>query len=149
MKSGAIHSITPVFKELIKGNDELKTWISKYKNTSCFLKVDDEATQMAYREIINWVYSPNSQFKEPAKNEFLSVADSWLIAKAISTNCSIVTLEKFDPNIKKKIKISNVCKIFDVAYIRKFSTYRSVKINEAIKNINILWFLTVGYFYIM
>lgn len=128
MESGAIHSITPVFKELVKGNDELKIWISKYRDTGCFLKVDDVATQRAYKEIINWVYSLNSRFTEPAKNEFLSVADSWLIAKAMATNCTIVTLEKFDPNIKKKIKIPNVCNNFSVAYINTIDLLRVMNV---------------------
>lgn len=128
ISNGLIHSIDPVFKELMKGKDDLQEWISKYKDTGCFLKVDDEDTQNAYKKIVNWVYSPNSNYTETAKNEFLSVADSWIIAKAIVNNCSIVTLEKFDPNIKKRIKIPNVCKQFNVEYINTIDLLREMNI---------------------
>lgn len=128
MQRGLIHSIEPVFNELMRGNDELKDWVSKYKDSGCFLRVDDEETQTAYRNIVNWVYSSDSKFMEYAKKEFLSVADPWLIAKAMVTNCSIVTLEKFDPNISKKIEIPNVCNVFHVNYINTIDLLRLFKV---------------------
>ena len=127
MFSGLIHSIDPVYKELMKGDDELKVWISKYKDTDCFLKVEDTATQNAYKEIARWASSPKLNYTETAKSVFLSAADSWLIAKAVVNKCSIVTLEKYDPFIKKRIKIPNACMEFNVNCINTIDLLRDMK----------------------
>lgn len=134
MDNGLIHSIDPVFRELMSGNDNLQEWISKYKNTDCFLSVDDEKTQKTYRKIANWVYTPSLNYTDIARREFLSVADSWLVAKAIVNNCSIVTLEKYDPNIKKRIKIPNVCEQFNVPYINTIELLRRMQIKFKLKS---------------
>jgi len=128
IKNGLIHSIEPVYVELMKGNDNLKDWVDRYKYTDCFLKVEDINTQKAYREIVNWVSSPDLDYTDTAIREFLSAADSWLIAKAISTNSSIVTLERYDSKIKKRIKIPNVCKQFDVEYINTIALLREMDV---------------------
>ena len=125
---GLIHSIEPVYVELMKGNDDLKDWVDRYKYTDCFLKVEDIDTQKAYRDIAKWVYSPDLGYTDTAISEFFNVADSWLIAKAISTDSSIVTLERYDPNIKRRIKIPNVCKQFDVEYINTIDLLRKMNV---------------------
>ncbi len=128
MSVGLVNSIEPVYMELTKVKDDLQEWVSKYKNTGCFLRVDDLATQNAYKEVIDWVYSEDSQFNEAAKSEFLAVADSWLVAKAMASDSSIVTLEKFEPNSKKKIKIPNVCNRFNVRYLNTVELLRTMGI---------------------
>lgn len=69
-----------------------------------------------------------SQFTEAAKAEFASVADGWLIAYALAKGCAIVTHEQFDPNIRRRIKIPNACRAFDVPYIDTFQMMRTLEV---------------------
>lgn len=63
-----------------------------------------------------------------AKNEFASVADSWLCAYGMTYEDIIVTEEKYEPNIKIKVKIPNVCREFDIDFIRLLEFIRELKI---------------------
>jgi len=124
-ENGQIASIKPVYDELLKGDDELSQWAKDRKDTGWFLSVDDCETQIRFSEVAQWTF--DSDFTEPAKRDFLSVADSLLVAKALSIGATIVTHESFyDPNIKRKIKIPNVCKSFSVSYINTFDLMREL-----------------------
>jgi DNA polymerase III epsilon subunit-like protein len=81
----------------------------------------------AYKEIIEWAMR-QTQFTEPAKAEFASVADSWLIACAKAHDYIIVTHEVYDANIKRKIPIPNVCHAFGINYINTFEMLRRLNI---------------------
>ena len=124
-KQGKIATIKPIYEELTKGNDELAQWAKKRKDSGWFIDVDDEPTQKAFANIANW--AQNSNFKESAIIEFLDVADSLLVAKAISNGCTIVSHEKaYNPKIKRKIKIPNVCQHFGIKYIDTFDLLRQL-----------------------
>lgn len=58
----------------------------------------------------------------------LDKADPWLIAKAAVMNAVIVTHEALDPPNSKKVKIPNICQVFDVSYV---TTYQLLKQLEA------------------
>lgn len=124
----SISSIKPIYTELVSGNDDLAEWIKNYNNHDYFLPVDDEATQEKFAEIANWVYSPDRVFKDTAKDEFLNVADSWLIAKAAAYGLTIVTQERYDANCKKKILIPNVCQTFGVEWIDTIQLLRRLNV---------------------
>lgn len=112
-----ISSIKFVQSELEKGDDELAEWTKD--NSHIFLPVDDESTQKAMAQVVNYVSSlPN--LKVGAVDQFLKGADPWLIAKAISSGVIVVTQETLDLNAKKIIKIPNVCQHFGVSYINTF-----------------------------
>lgn len=64
------------------------------------------------------------QFIDAAKEEFATVADAWLIAHAHAMGATVVTLEVFNPDIKKKIPIPNVCREFGVEAIDTFEMMR-------------------------
>jgi hypothetical protein len=61
--------------------------------------------------IVNVVQQNNNSEAETEK--FLSGADPWVIAHSIVSGDRIVTHEKRVPNNSKKIKIPNICEIFD------------------------------------
>lgn len=115
---GNIGSIKQIRDELLKGNDELAEWIKKRKDSSWFLPIDDVVTQQNLGQIATWVMS--QPFKEAAKPEFLAGGDPWLIAKAKAIGATVVTQETFDAQTKKKVKIPNVCRAFNVPYINTF-----------------------------
>ncbi|MCB4745716.1 MAG: DUF4411 family protein [Sulfurovum sp.] len=118
-----IVSIKPVYDELVAGKDDLAEWAKDRKDSGWFIDVDDIETQMKFAEISRWTVA--SDFKGPAKTEFLCVADSLLVAKAMERGATIVTHESlYDPNIKKKIKIPNVCEKFGVQYKSTFELMR-------------------------
>lgn len=118
-----IASIQPVYDELVAGEDELAEWAKERKDSGWFIDISDKDTQNKLGIVAKWTMG--SHFKESAKIEFLSVPDSILVAKGLSSNCTIVTHESlYDPNIKKKIKIPNACKNFGINYISTFELLR-------------------------
>ena len=112
-----VASINFIKDELTNGNDDLAQWAKD--NAHIFLANDNPATQTAYGKVVQYVMTL-SDMKNGAQEEFLRGADPWLIAKAITTGSTIVTHEKLDRNIKRKILIPNICEHFSVDYINTF-----------------------------
>lgn len=113
---GHIASIDMVKHELERGNDELKDWARE--NSQIFINVDDDDTQKAFSEIA--AYSASLNMHHGALDEFLSVADPWLVAKARAIGATVVTHERFIPEIRKKILIPNICEQFGIPYMNTF-----------------------------
>jgi len=114
---GHIYSIDMVKKELEKGNDDLKQWAKD--NSQLFVKESDLETQESYIEIATYAMSLTN-LNPGAHEEFLGVADSWLIAKAKATSSTLVTHEQLNPNVKKKILMPNVCEEFGIKWMNTF-----------------------------
>lgn len=119
---GHLSSIRPVMEELEEGRDDLAGWAADRKS-AWGARVDGVETQKAYTEVVNWVMD-NPQFKLPGKNVFLARADPWLIAHAMVLGATVVTHEKYDPVIRKKVPIPNVCRQFEVPDINTFQLMR-------------------------
>src|SRR6266571_3849582 len=68
-----------------------------------------------YRKLAEWIQA-EPQFLPRAAEEFASAADGWLVAFAKARGGIVVTLEEFDPLIKKHVPIPNLCQAFDVEY---------------------------------
>lgn len=116
-KSHALSSIDMIRNELEKGNDDLAVWAKN--NKVLFQSCHDIPTQKAYAKVARYAATlPN--LKPGALNEFLAVADSWLIAKALATSSIIVTHEQHNPDAKKKILIPNICSHFNVKWMDTF-----------------------------
>lgn len=116
--SNDVASISLVGKELRDGTDELADWVTN--NQKLFIAVDDEETQTNFGAVANLVMELAAKMKAGAANEFLSGADPWLIAKAMTTGATVVTHESYHPDAKKKFLIPNICKHFGVGYIDTF-----------------------------
>lgn len=126
-------STKSVYNKLTKGDDELSAWIKERKDSGWFLTEDDEITQKNYQKVAIWATNPENEFRERAYEEFLSVADSWLVAKAITENATIVTHERFQPGSKKRILIPNACKEFNVPYLNTLQLFRSIGATFSLK----------------
>ncbi len=122
--NGQVDSIYPIYQELTAGEDKLSDWAKERKESGWFMKVDDEPTQLSLARVASWAVDPVNGFKTTAYEEFLDVADSWIVAKAISENATIVTHEIYQANAKKRILIPNACKAFDVPYINTVELIR-------------------------
>jgi hypothetical protein len=125
--SGKIEIIEKVDKEIMKGKDILTDWYKSQKSNFNILVIPDQEVITAYSKIINFI-TKNKQYKQSAKDEFASIADSWLCAYGLAYEDTIVTLEKFDSDTKKRIKIPNVCEQFGIKYIDLFQFMRQVGI---------------------
>lgn len=54
-------------------------------------------------------------------------ADTWVLSFALANSYTIVTHEVLDLNIKKRIPIPNVCRVFDIDYCDTFELLRELK----------------------
>ncbi|MBF8271314.1 MAG: hypothetical protein HW380_419 [Magnetococcales bacterium] len=115
-------SIVMVYNELVKLDDELAKWVKDRQHNGLFLDVSDTATQQAFSEVIASIQQ--HPYSDPAKATFAGNADSWLIAKAISLQATIVTHEMPSAQSKKRVLIPNVCQEFNLAYMNTFDLLR-------------------------
>ena len=122
-EKGIIGSIDGVFDEIKAGDDELSEWMKSLDAEKWFLKCDDEKTQQCYTEIADQIMG-NTQYKPTAKDEFLGVADPWLIAKA--EKLTVITQEKSSPNSARKIFIPDVCREYKIQCINTIDLIRAL-----------------------
>ncbi len=116
-QQGIICSIDKVLDEINNGNDELVTWANN-EFSEYFITTQTSVILENYARLIEWAQSQN-QYNQNAKDEFYQIdnADAWIIAFANTKNLTIVTHEKYNPDIKRKIPIPNVCEAFNIQYI--------------------------------
>jgi hypothetical protein len=127
---GRLSSIDKVRDELLRGGDDLTQWVKREFGDQAFASTAVPEVMAAYGQMLAWVMA-QSQFMETAKAEFQQVADGWLVAYAKVNGYVVVTLEEFDPVIRKKVPLPNVCRAFDVEWITPFDMLRrlGVKLN--------------------
>lgn len=123
-KQGQLCSINMVYKELSSYGDELSDWVKLRQDH--FHPIDDAATQAAFAKIAQHVMALSLP-SDPEKIRFLDGADPWLIAKASTTNKTIVTHESLVPANSKKIKIPNICREFGVSYITSYDLLETLE----------------------
>ena len=117
-QAGEVASIHSVRDELRRGNDELAQWAKD--QAPLFLDESDQATQAAFADVAQHVANAAPQMKAGAMDEFLSGADPWLIAKAITMNATVVTHEQLNLVTRRKFLIPNVCQHFGVPWVDTF-----------------------------
>jgi hypothetical protein len=128
-KNNEVISINKVLAELKKGKDDLSDW-AQNEFKFAFQQDNNQVDVLeSYRTIIKSV-SSKTQYSIEAKEEFADDenADAWLIAYAKTHKSIIVTHENFDPKIKRKVPIPNVCREFDIEYIDTFEMLRKLNI---------------------
>lgn len=132
-QSGSIISIDRVKAEIDQGNDQLKDWANKDFH-HWFDSTNQDDVVEAYGKVMNWAYS-QPQFMDAAKNEFAQQdnADPWLISYTVAYNENelsnklfVVTQETFDPNVKRRIKIPNACRAFNIEHVDVFQMLRAL-----------------------
>ncbi|WP_409522850.1 DUF4411 family protein [Nitrincola sp. MINF-07-Sa-05] len=121
--AGEVCSIEFIGKELKDGNDDLAKWAKE--RTGHFIKHQDEETQAAFTEIVNFVMTQD--YAPAQRDAFLAKGDPWLIAKAKTLGATLVTHESTVSPATKKVKIPNVCQQFDVRCISRFDLLSELK----------------------
>lgn len=124
--NGQVRSIDRVLKELDRGKDELAAWVNN-DLSDAFASTDEPGVIQVYGDLMAWVQA-QSQFTDAAKTDFASGADGWLVAYAKVNGCVVVTQEVFDPVIKRKVPIPNMCQAWSVPYIDTFDMLRRLGI---------------------
>lgn len=107
--------------------DELKAWCQNHLPNEFFLNTAGSIGN--YAQIAQWASSMSHHYYKNAIDDFLAtnLADPWLVALAMGQQITIVTYEKSEPNIKRKIKIPEVCNQFGVRYINTIDMLRELK----------------------
>ncbi|MEZ5453589.1 MAG: DUF4411 family protein [Thiothrix sp.] len=119
-----IGTIGAVYRELTESGDALSSWVKANKESG-FFRFDDDSTEVQenYIAVVNLV-SNDRYYSPEEKARFLSGADPWLIAYAVTHGCLLVTHERPVGEGSKKVKIPNVCAEFQVAYLDTFTMLR-------------------------
>lgn len=106
---GHVISIDRVKNELLRSGyeDALARWAVSHFD-QWFVSTDNDEVIEAYRELMNWSMG-EPQYYSYAKDQFASVADSWLVAFAKAYDCVVVTQEQYKGEAKSKIHIPNAC----------------------------------------
>lgn len=127
-QNGRLLSIDRVKDEIDRGNDQLTNWANGDFH-SRFVSTNDRAVLGEYRALMRWAAN-HPQFTDAAKAEFADArnADAWLVAYAKATGGIVVTNEKLDAKIRRKIKIPNACQGFAVGYVDVFQMLRALGI---------------------
>lgn len=131
MASEQLLSICMVRDELLDNKDELAEWARSHK--ARFLTEDDRETQENFAAIAQHVME-HPVFAAQQKENFLSVADPWLIAKAKVLGATVVTQEALAPANSKKVKIPNVCRQFGVDYCNTFTLLSMLEAQFILRN---------------
>ena len=119
-----------VYYELVDGNDELAEWIKERKDSKIFVKPND-IVQSNNGKIANYV---NEEYPSYQSKVFLEKADSWVIAQAMSDDSVVVTFEVLVPEVSNKVKIPNICNVFNVQYIEPYEMMRKCKVQFGLIN---------------
>jgi len=111
--------VQAVYDELMVGNGDLAAWARQHN--SIFLKpTDNDLT--AVKAVQQWANS-SSNYDAVAKHEFVSKADSFLIAHAMAGDHIVVTHERTS-NSRRKIKIPNAARANNVNCRNPFEMLR-------------------------
>lgn len=132
--SGKIISIDKVKHELYahpsdpEKQDLLEQWC--HANLPADFFKDTSSHIPSYQTVVEWAVAKTSHYLPNALSEFLDAdeADAFLVAFALSDlgNCTIVTHEKSDPLNKRRIKIPEPCKHFNIRFINSVALFREL-----------------------
>lgn len=121
---GSFRSIKQVEVEIRKGKDELVDWIDNNMPKDFFIPENAE-TLVALSTVSQWA-TMNRVYTQAAKAEFAIVADSWIIAEALSQSVTVITHEIPDPLCRKRVKIPDVCNAVGVEFCDLNTAFRKL-----------------------
>ncbi|MBN9610991.1 MAG: hypothetical protein BGO26_08600 [Actinobacteria bacterium 69-20] len=127
--AGRVFSIESVKQELTSRDDDLSTWVEALPG-SFFLPVtaaDMPGLATVSTQVTTMGYEP------AAINDFLAVADFFLIAQAQVAGHTVITHEVFASSAKK-IKIPNVCIPLRVPFMTPFAMLRAERARFVLSN---------------
>jgi|TARA_R110002073_G_scaffold29145_5_gene92078 uncharacterized protein DUF4411 len=118
--AGKVKSISPIKRELRQKDDQIRNWIDMH-GSDIFLP-DDSAVMNTMSQVSMWANS--NGYTAAAVSEFLSKADSYLVAYAMLGRHEIVTLEASAPRSKNKIKIPDAASAHGISTTTPYQMLR-------------------------
>jgi predicted nucleic acid-binding protein len=109
--AGVIGSIEEVGDELLAGGDDLAAWAQQHPG---LFASADLLTVAKLSELAEW--ANGGQFTQAAVDEFLDVADYYLVAHAAAHGHTVVTHEVYQANARRRVLIPNACQALGVPY---------------------------------
>ncbi len=129
-KDNRIKSIDKVYDEIIGVNDRLKEWV-KTDFSEHFLDTTEVEVLNNHSELMKWAEKQKGKYSQNAIDTFIkeSNADPWLIAYAMKNKqkIAIVTFERKNDGIKRRIPIPNVCEEFGIKYCDLYRMLKDLK----------------------
>ena len=123
-KTGILASIENVYDEIGPAGDELADWAKQRRPH--FYPTATGPIQQKFKEVVQHIVAlPNKS--QLSVNAFLSGADPWLVATAALSGATIVTQEVPVPNESRKVKIPNICRDFNIAFMDTFSLLKELQ----------------------
>lgn len=122
-----LQSIVPVKQEIMRGNDDLKDWVSNNLPDAFFLP-RDQKIQAKCGEVGDYVMGLPDDYILQGKLNFLGGADCWLVAAAAVLGYTIVTYERFNVQRRNKVFIPNVAQNFQVPCIDVYTALRDMNV---------------------
>jgi len=116
--TGRVHSIDKVLSELVPG-DDVAEWAAA--RPSGFLLPLEPSDAPSLAQVAAWARS--GDFTAAAATEFLSIADSQLVAVAHARKLTVVTHE-VPSNSKQRIKVPTACVALGVTYASPYEMLR-------------------------
>jgi len=143
-KNNEVASIDKVFDEIKNGSDKLKNWAETHFSDYFFNTKSSEILKN-YAKLMKWAEDKKEKYNQNAIDMFTKTnnADAWLIACAMTDKEKfiIVTFEKKDDKIKKRIKIPNVCEEFGIKYYDLYQMLRKMNFKFCIE----IWSFLIFY----
>ena len=130
---GIVKSIDKVKIEVIDNSgdgDLLKDWCIANLPEDFF--IDSSISIASYIDITTWANSGLHDYTSRALAKFLATdyADSWLTSMALfDAKYIIVTEEISAPDIKREIKIPEVCNTFGIRYLNTIELLRELQVS--------------------
>lgn len=129
--SGHVKLLDVVRDEILRGDDELKTWVQHFDDTAIMSRQNHDIINM-YSDVLGHIQTCGF-YKSNALTEWSydNVADGWLIAAAGNGGYTVVTFETPNNNLNsrypsKTAKIPNVCDHFSIRYVTLFDMMRAL-----------------------
>jgi hypothetical protein len=117
-EAGTVRSVSMVAEE-IDAPPELVEWVKEREGRDLFIDVSDPAIQKEYKKLAATIIA--GEFGPEHIAKFLNGADLWIIASALVHKATVVTQEVPVGPGSKKIKIPDVCRRVEIAYIDTFT----------------------------
>ena len=112
-----MYSVAAVLKELQDRDDDLAKWATGL-GKRMFLG-PDRSVENTHSKIREWAQQ-EIQYRSQAVDEFLTDADSFLVAHAKAHGHALVTLEQPAEMTKNRVPIPNACTAFGVEWLGPF-----------------------------
>ena len=127
--SPEIYFHVEVHNETKKWAHPTLNWYLNHLQPSQILHPDEEEVD-AYKEVTDWAVNKRVPgYSQAATDEFVDIADAWLVASAYRHDATVVTNEVPAPQGTRKVKIPDAAAAFNVPCINTLEFLRELKVS--------------------